>query len=173
MSRADDEVRSVVVLSEPATAAERLGVSASGLRRLASIYEAVHGELPRKGSGAEDKRARLWPEEAIEHLRDARKLVVLKRSRTILEALRALQGGVTVEEVEMEPAGRQTGLDVATQRTLEMLLEGMAKLHAEVAELRKDADRDRQLEPSTKQVDTEQHGPLVRLALWLERRFRD
>lgn len=192
MSKPDDESQPVVVLLEPATAAKRLDISASGLRRLAPIYEAVHGELLRKGSGAEDKQARLWPEEAVERLKDARKLVERKHSRTILEALRALQSGVSVDEVEMEPANRYTSSDIASQQTLELLLERMAALHDEVVELRSEVRGKEPMptrpvffgaeewatepseSPRAAQVDRRdaEHGLLVRLALWLERRFR-
>lgn len=158
---------------EPATAAERVGVSASGLRRLAPIYEEIHGELPRKPNS----NNRLWPEEAVERLRDARRLVELGRCRTILEALRALENGVSVEELEMEPVGRQTGSDMAVQQTLEVLLEKMAALHAEVAELRSEVAASRAL-PGVERAGAVEgrsgsaDGPLVRVARWLEQRVR-
>ncbi len=163
MSQAEGKNEPVVTLLEPSAAAEGLGVSASGLRRLAPIYEQVHGPLPRRGSGAENKRARLWSVEAVERLKDARALVEQGRCKTILEALQALQAGV-ITTLEIEPTNRQAGLDVATQRTLELLIKEVSALRDEVAELRKDT--------GTKSLETSDrldHGLLVRFALWFER----
>lgn len=41
MSQVEGKSEAVVTLLEPSAAAERLGVSASGLRRLAPLYEQV------------------------------------------------------------------------------------------------------------------------------------
>jgi hypothetical protein len=60
----------------------RLAVSASGLRRLAGIYERTMGPLPR------DERGRMWPEDAVEALEDARTLVRESRGISIEAALR-------------------------------------------------------------------------------------
>ncbi len=165
MSQTASKSEPVVTLLEPSAAAERLGVSASGLRRLAPIYEQVHEPLPRRGSGDKSKRARLWSTESVERLKDARVLVEQGRCKTILEALQALQTGV-VKTLEIEPVNRHQGLNVATQKTLEMLIKEISALRDEVAELRKDA--------GTKSLETSdrQHGPVVRLALWLERLLR-
>lgn len=38
----------ISIVFEAGAAAERLGVSPSGMRRLAVIYEQVHGDLPRR-----------------------------------------------------------------------------------------------------------------------------
>jgi hypothetical protein len=61
---------------------ERLGVSPSGLRRLAAIYERTVRPLPR------DERGRVWPEDAIEVLQDAREAVQKQRAVSIEAALR-------------------------------------------------------------------------------------
>jgi hypothetical protein len=161
MSQVEGKNEPVVTLLEPSAAAERLGVSASGLRRLAPIYEQVHEPLPRRGSGDKSKRARLWSVEAVERLQDARALVEQGRCKTILEALRGLQAGV-ITTLEVEPASRQTGSDVATQRTLGLLVREVSALRDEVAELRQAADRTKSLET------TDRHGLLVRFGLWLE-----
>lgn len=161
MSQVESKSEPVVTLLEPSAAAERLGVSASGLRRLAPIYEQVHEPLPRRGTGDKSKRARLWSVEAVERLQDARALVEQGRCRTILEALRGLQAGV-ITTLEVEPANRQTGVDVATQRTLELLVREVSALRHEVAELRQAADGTKSLK------GTDRHGLLVRFGLWLE-----
>lgn len=157
-----DEAPPIVTLLEPATAAKHLGVSASGLRRLGPLYEKVHGELPRKGTGAEDKRARLWPQEAVERLQAARDLVDRERYRTISEALKALQSGAVDEPIDLEPGHRHAGADIATQQALQRLLEEMQALRAEVAELRDET-------PPKKEPHDLRHGLLVRLALRLEK----
>lgn len=65
----------------------RLEVSASGLRRLAGIYERTVGQLPR------DERGRVWPEEAVEELEGARAIVREQRAVSIEAALRLGQEG--------------------------------------------------------------------------------
>lgn len=66
----------------PSEVQGRLGVSASGLRRLAGIYERSVGQLPR------DERGRVWPEEAIGILEAARAAVREQRAVSIEAALR-------------------------------------------------------------------------------------
>jgi hypothetical protein len=112
------------------------------------------------------KRARLWSTEAVERVKDARALVEQGRCKTILEALQALQAGV-ITTLEVEPTNRQTGLDVATQRTLEVLIKEVSALRDEVAELRKDTGT-KSLETS----DRVEQGLIVRFGLWLERLLR-
>ncbi len=172
---------SMMMFLEPSAAAKRLGVSASGLRRLAPLYESVHGELPRRGSGDESKRARLWPEEAVERLQDARKLVELERCRTISEGLRAIQSGINLDDLEVEPASSQIGLDIALRQTLGVLLERMQtlevlpkqirELQSEIAELRQELQQREQI-ALPKKDDEKKHGVFVRFALWIEERFR-
>ncbi len=165
MSRAESKNEPVVTLLEPSAAAERLGVSASGLRRLAPIYENVYEPLPRRGTGDKSKRARLWPTEAVDSLQDARALVDKGRCRTILEGLQGLQAGI-ISTLEVEPVNSQQGLDIATHKTLELLIREVSALRDEVAALRKDT--------GTKSLETDRldHGLLAKLALWLESVFR-
>jgi hypothetical protein len=165
MSQAEGKNEPVVTFLEPSAAAERLGVSASGLRRLAPIYEKVHEPLPRRGTGDESKRARLWSTESVERLKDARTLVEQGRCKTILEALKALQVGV-ISTLEVEPVNSKQGLDMATQRTLEVLIKEVSALRDEVEALRKDT--------GTKSLETDRldHGPVARFGLWLERLLR-
>jgi hypothetical protein len=165
MSKAESKNEPVVTFLEPSAAAERLGVSASGLRRLAPIYEQVYEPLPRRGSGDKSKRARLWSTEAVDSLQDARALVDKGRCKTILEALQALQAGV-ITTLEIEPTNRQQGLDIATRKTLELLIKEVSALRDEIAALRKDA--------GTKSLETDRldHGPVARFGLWLERLLR-
>ena len=68
---------------EPKDAAEQLGLSPAGLRRLAGIYERVYDDLPRDA-----RRGRLWPQEAIYRLDRARTLVHEGRAPSVEAALR-------------------------------------------------------------------------------------
>jgi hypothetical protein len=81
--------------STPREAAAALGVSPSGLRRLADIYAGVGGDLPR------DPRthSRIWPRQAVAELATARLLVAEKRTTTIRAALQAIRRG----EADLRP----------------------------------------------------------------------
>ncbi len=147
------------VLLEAGAAAEMVGVSASGLRRLAPLYEQVHGELPRKPRS----NNRLWPQTAVERLQRARRLVEQERYRTISDALTAIARGVDDDDTELAPISARTNPD-ATQQALAMLT-------AEVRELRRELAEIRALPPTPgrkEQGDGERHGLMVRAVLWLE-----
>jgi len=120
--------RPVVTLLEAGTAAERLGVSPSGLRRLSLIYEEVYESLPRKAKS----NNRLWPEEAIGRLQTARALLQAERYRTIQEALEALKHGL-VDEEDLEAHPKP--LD-SSQRGLEVLIGELRELREELAATR-------------------------------------
>lgn len=66
----------------PTQAAQMLGVSPGTLRRIASIYEAIYGELPT------DSRGRVYPDEAINRLSAARALVADRQTATLEQALK-------------------------------------------------------------------------------------
>lgn len=80
----------------PAEVQARLEVSASGLRRLAGIYERAVGPLPR------DERGRVWPEDAVEELERARAMVRDQRAVSIEAALRG-QEAPAVEDAPHSP----------------------------------------------------------------------
>ncbi len=147
------------VLLEAGAAAEQVGVSASGLRRLAPLYEQIHGALPRKPRS----NNRLWPQNAVERLQRARRLVELERSRTISDALTALARGVDDDDLELEPSAARVSPD-STQRALELLT-------LEVRELRRELSEIRALPPvlGTKEHDDrERPGLIARAAIALE-----
>lgn len=73
---------------EPHEAAALLGMSGANLRRLAPIYERVYGDLPRDA-----RRGRVWPPEAIDHLKRARDAVRSGRSQSVQAALVAERTG--------------------------------------------------------------------------------
>ncbi len=150
------------VLLEAGAAAEVVGVSASGLRRLAPIYEAVHGELPRKPKS----NNRLWPQTAIERLQAARQLVERECYRTISEALTALTRGIEADEVELAPTAARVSPD-ATQRALEVLTAEVRQLRQEVAMLRQLPNEQKTIETiSDRNLYT--HSLLVKTALRIE-----
>lgn len=153
---------------EAGAAAERLGVSASGLRRYASLYEQVHGELPRKVN----TKSRLYPAVALERLAGAQRLVEAERYKSILEGLEALEQGVRPDlpGVEVQVVGSVPG-DVS-----QALLDELRALRAEVVEMRVEMQRLTALPPADKvsaEASGARAGLLTRLAAsverWLER----
>ena len=74
----------------PRDVAERLGLSGAALRRIAVIYEEIHGPLRRDPPGKRGKR--VWTWEAVERLEHARALVHTGRAGSIEDALRAGDG---------------------------------------------------------------------------------
>ncbi len=122
------------IVYDPARAADLLGVSASGLRRLAPIYERVFGELKRVGKGDEEKRSREWPSEAVGRLQAARQVTGRgKPYRTIEAALGAIREGAEVEGVEIDFASRHAGAEGAIGEALQVLLSEVRTLRDEVA----------------------------------------
>lgn len=77
------------VILTPGDAAQRLGVSPSGLRRLAGVYGQMFGPLPKDSTGT----SRLWPQEAVVRLHTARLMLAAGQARTIRDALQALERG--------------------------------------------------------------------------------
>lgn len=155
-------------LYPPREAARLLEVSGSGLRRLAEIYAEVHGELPRDDSTKGERKARLWPAEALERLQAARALVQANRYPSIKEALEALEHGEVAPEASppaVPPAdelrrrvealaelpGRLGELETRQSEALDLLRELLAKVErleqtvekqaAELREGRRDAEQ--------------------------------
>ncbi len=165
-----------VVLS-PGEAARRLGVSPSGLRRLAGPYGAVFGELPKDSAGT----SRIWPQEAVGRLERARALMAAGQARSIRDALLAVEGGAVATADAALQLGEQGRVVealgvVATQ--LEAVLRSNARLEAEVEALRSEVGELRRLPPASivsrddEPAAVEVKGPFVRAARWLERRLR-
>ena len=111
-------------INTPGMVAEQLGVSPSGLRRLASIYAEAYSELPRDGANN-----RLWPTEAVERLEAARALVQAGQARSIKEALKAVERGVEAPVGVLE--GASTGMAIG------VLVNELRALRQEVGELRR------------------------------------
>jgi DNA-binding transcriptional MerR regulator len=153
-----------VELYEAGAAAERLGVSPSGLRRYASLYEQVHGELPRKVN----TKNRLYPGEALERLAAAKQLVEAERYKSILEALEALEQGVQPDlpATEVQVVGGLQG-DTALA-----LLDELRAVRLELVEMRAEMQTLAALPPADKGAGAEA-GLLVRLAARLEQWLKD
>ncbi len=175
-----------VVLS-PGDVARRLGVSPSGLRRLAVVYGEVYGELQKDAGGT----SRVWPRDAVVRLQAARALMAAGRARSVRDALMAVEGGAA-PLVEVAAAGGDVvaALGVVATR-LEAVLASNERLEAEVAALRSEVEAVRALPASERPAAVEgqsgaaqRHatgqgaaeasadGLVVRAVRWVERRFR-
>jgi hypothetical protein len=175
-----------VVLS-PGEAARRLGVSPSGLRRLAVVYGEVYGDLKKDSGGT----SRLWPQEAVMRLEAARALLSAGQARSIRDALVAVEGGAAPRvEIAVQDGRIAEALGVVAAR-LEALQVSNERLEAEVAALRSEVAEVRALPASERAAAVERgggaadstgaapgaaeraaDGPVVRVARWLEQRLR-
>lgn len=144
---------------EPGDAAHRLGVSASGLRRLAAAFEEVHGDLPRKVG----TKARLYPETALTKIAQARALVEAGRYKGNVEALDALKRGLEPGA----PGELTASADQATPQAFALFAQEQHDMREDIRAMRRELAELRGLPPAAAATEQE-HGPLVRLALWLE-----
>ncbi len=126
------------VLLPPAEAMRVLGVSASGLRRYASIYEELHGDMPRDNQGR-----RLWSREAVDALRAAKGLVDAGKVSSIGQALEGLDGAPqTMLEAAANLSVKPT--DEALSKLLEKL-SSVDRLEQEVRLLREQVEKQNDL----------------------------
>ncbi len=122
------------VLLPPAEAMRVLGVSASGLRRYASIYEAIHGDMTRDNQGR-----RLWNRQSVDALRAAKGLVDAGKVASISAALEGLQDAPqTMIEAAANLSAKPT--DEALNRVLEKL-NSVSRLELEVQLLREQVEK--------------------------------
>ncbi len=163
------------VMFEAGAAAERLALSVSGMRRLAVIFEQVHGELPRKPDAkgrVSESSGRLYSVEVLEQLETARAMVEAERYPTIREALRALARGEPADlPAEVATGARGASSEAAWRAVLGELRE----VRAELVALRSEVATGRALPEGEQVAETvtgESSGVFVRLALWLERVLR-
>jgi hypothetical protein len=182
---------SAEVVLTPGEAARQLGVSPSGLRRLAVIYGEVYGDLQKDAGGT----SRIWTQEAVTRLQQARALMAAGQARSVRDALVAVEGGAS-PRVEVAVSGGDVAAAlgvVATQ--LEAVLESNRRLEGEVAALRSEVEGLRALPASerssegvrgggaaessaTGQSEAQgaaqavEDGPAVRVVRWLEQRLR-
>ena len=122
----------------------RLEVSASGLRRLAGIYERTVGPLPR------DDRGRVWPEDAVHALEDARALVRESRAVSIEAALRGQEVAHDAEPypATQRPSGAATDAGAAILEELRALREMVEEQNRRISELEEAVRTGRALEAS-------------------------
>jgi hypothetical protein len=161
------------VMFEAGAAAERLDLSASGMRRLAVIFEQVHGELPRKPDAkgrVSESSGRLYSGEVLRQLETARAMVEAERYPTIREALQALLRG---EPADL-PAEVGVGAQVNSAEAWRVVLGELREVRAELVALRSEVATGRALPEGEQVAETttgESSGVLVRVALWLEQRL--
>lgn len=105
---------------EPKDAAQWLGLSTAGLRRLAGIYERVYGDLPRDA-----RRGRLWPQDALYRLERARMLVQEGSAPSVEAALRFEETG---DDAGLYPLPRKAG-----DANLAALLEELRAINTRLA----------------------------------------
>lgn len=108
----------------PKLVAHQLKVSASGLRRLAAIYEAVYGPLPKDALGG-----RMWTSEAVARLSSAKALHEVGAVRSVREALERPDGLLSGEIVDLPERHDPVVL-------LERVLSELVELRQEVAQLK-------------------------------------
>lgn len=129
----------------------RLEVSASGLRRLAAIYERTVGPLPR------NERGRTWPEDAVEALEDARVMVRESRAVSVEAALRGqeLGPGVEVHPATQRPTHDDMDPGAAILEELRALRRLVEEQNHRISELEETVrGEDRELEASTEATQT-------------------
>ena len=120
-------------LYETSAVAKELGLTRSGLNKLALIYERVHGELPRGG-----RHVRLWTPEAIDCLRSARLAVHEGRAGTMEAALRGVEAtGGTQSSTELRRSAEVRLRTRPLSRSLEALMEELRSLREVVEEQNK------------------------------------
>lgn len=148
----------------PAEAMRVLGVSASGLRRYASVYEALHGALPRDKQGR-----RLWKREAVDALRAAKALVEVGKVASIGAALEGLENA---PQATLEAAANLGAkpTEEALSRVLEKL-NGVDRLEQEVRLLRAQVEKQNELLAELARPKLEQ-SKRVRLLEAVQRFYR-
>ena len=153
---------------DAAGAAAAVGVSTSGLRRLAPIYEAVFGALPRSGKGSGDS-PRLWSPDAVKRLAAARAAVEAGRFKSVRTALEALQGGESTGDT-LETS--QITSQLTDRQVLEALVTEIRTLRAEVEALRRERSLPAPVEVRIPAASNEPPGLIVRLAARIDKWFK-
>lgn len=98
------EVQENELVMPPREAANQLGVAVSTLRRLAVVYQDVHGALPWDGPEGRGS-SRLWTQTAVARVKAARAVVASGRAKSLDVALRALAGGTSTPAEPDAPTG--------------------------------------------------------------------
>ena len=122
------------VTTSASVAAATLGVSGTGLRRLADIYAEVHGDLERDPK----TNNRIWTGLAVDRLAAARALLRSGRADSIKSALVAAEEGVEppAGDLSTPPAGGVQGAAwMALAQRFEALERSNTEMHEQLAEL--------------------------------------
>lgn len=149
----------------PGDAARRLDVSPSGLRRYASFYEEIHGELPRDNQGR-----RMWSGEAVDRLEAAKALMATGKATSIKEALTALEGGMqpSVEALSVTLPKNALGLLLEEIRAMQSRLDTVERLELEVQALRRQLEQPSLFdEPPVNQTKARRSAELERMNAYL------
>jgi hypothetical protein len=165
--------------------ASALGLGAAMLRRYASTYETISGDT----ITVHRRDGRLFTETQVQVLTAARSLVMTTNVDVETAVKQALDRPLEAAPVALAQSSA-LGSDVLIKALTAAQREANAPLLGELRSIRESLERlerTQLVEPETvaqiKQLDkleaaaketaqTSKHGPVVRLALWLEQRFR-
>ena len=157
------------IFLDAASASKEVGVSVSGLRRLAPIYESVFGPLPRSGKGTGDS-PRLWTNIAVKRLRAARGLVEANKHRSVRIALEALQALKPTDSPEDSLEAILEDTQLTDRQVLELLVTEVQRLQIQVQELKQ-----LPVPPEIKIIKSaasNEHGLIVKVAIWIQDKIR-
>lgn len=130
-----EDVLETELLIPPKQAAERLGVSSSGLRRLATLWEEVYG--PIHWEGEREGGGRVYPQSVVGKLEAARALVREGRSKSIQNALQALDDGATPPTHGLARPGAVDGdIMLALFAEIQAMREELTQLRTDTAEMK-------------------------------------
>ncbi len=123
------------LLIPPKQAAERLGVSPSGLRRLALLWEEVYG--PIHWEGEREGGGRVYPERVVARLEAARALVREGQSKSIQNALQALDSGAILPTQALaRPGVPDYDVLLALLNEIKAMRGELVQLHTDNAEMK-------------------------------------
>lgn len=133
--QSDDHSSEYELLIPPREAATRLGVSPSGLRRLATLWEQIYG--PIRWEGEREGGGRVYPETVIAKLEAARALVQQGQSKSIQNALQALDSGTTPSLQGLaRPGVPQDDILLALLNEIRSMREELTQLRVENLEMK-------------------------------------
>ncbi len=156
--------------------ATTLGVGRAMLNRYAATYEAVTGEK----ITISGRDGRLFSDSQVSVLIRAKNLVSNNHGLSVESALRAAlaldPGGaeLVVKGAQQSLGAEDTGqlVEALREAITAPLVAELQALRREVAELRQERQLEAPKIDSEARQEAQQHGLLVRLAMWVERRLK-